>query len=430
MSFDPISYLLGTKTGGGGGGSVIVEPLSVTENGEYAEPGKAFSPVTVNVVENRWIRPSGWPDLDSITMNPNTDIDEVYLTYDLSKTAGYGWIGIRATTMDKSDFTVERGHLSGSTFVADETHTVTVNGYGTGYFRQALDDADGAIQLWRVVGYKFSAFGFVANTANSADNLANNLQPCVETGGRLGYRTSMDADISTTATTLCNGTVYLERYGIKVNTSAVISMGKMFSGCRSLVEADVSDWNTGSVTSMLSAFSGCLSLKFFDVSDWDVSSVTNMSYMLSDCNSLTELDLSGWDTTALTNASSMFAGSKGLKAVDISGWDTTAITTMKEAFLSCMALQTLNADGVDLSGLASNVPVLSPTMMLREYYPFIISIDQNFQNNTCLSVASLLRIIDSLPAVESTKTLTLGTNKLKLTADQIAVATAKGWTVA
>lgn len=33
----------------GGDPSVTVEPLTVTENGEYSEEGKAYSPVTVNV---------------------------------------------------------------------------------------------------------------------------------------------------------------------------------------------------------------------------------------------------------------------------------------------------------------------------------------------------------------------------------------------
>ncbi len=33
----------------GEGSSVTVEPLEVTENGEYSEEGKAYSPVTVNV---------------------------------------------------------------------------------------------------------------------------------------------------------------------------------------------------------------------------------------------------------------------------------------------------------------------------------------------------------------------------------------------
>lgn len=49
MGFDPISFLLGSKAGGGGGG-VTVESKSISANGTYTAPtGKAYSPVTVNV---------------------------------------------------------------------------------------------------------------------------------------------------------------------------------------------------------------------------------------------------------------------------------------------------------------------------------------------------------------------------------------------
>lgn len=51
MAIDIPSYILGKEKGSGRGGSgVTVEPLSVTENGEYTAPsGKAYSPVTVGV---------------------------------------------------------------------------------------------------------------------------------------------------------------------------------------------------------------------------------------------------------------------------------------------------------------------------------------------------------------------------------------------
>ena len=43
-----LGYLIG-KGDGGGGSSVDIEPLSVTEHGEYSEEGVAYSPVNVNV---------------------------------------------------------------------------------------------------------------------------------------------------------------------------------------------------------------------------------------------------------------------------------------------------------------------------------------------------------------------------------------------
>ena len=48
-----------------------------------------------------------------------------------------------------------------------------------------------------------------------------------------------------------------------------------------------------------------------------------------------------------------------------------------------------------------------------------------------LTPASVAQILIDLPQVSATRTITLGqTNKNKVTAEQIAVATQKGWTVA
>ena len=46
---DMYDLLLAKKLGGGGGGGVTVEELNVTQNGDYSEEGKAYSPVHVNV---------------------------------------------------------------------------------------------------------------------------------------------------------------------------------------------------------------------------------------------------------------------------------------------------------------------------------------------------------------------------------------------
>ena len=67
-----------------------------------------------------WVRPSDWPDLDSIEMDD--DFDGLYLTYDLRKTPGYGWIGLYVEMRANTEhFFVQRGHLENGAFVAEKS---------------------------------------------------------------------------------------------------------------------------------------------------------------------------------------------------------------------------------------------------------------------------------------------------------------------
>ena len=133
------------------------------------------------------------------------------------------------------------------------------------------------------------------------------------------------------------------------DTSKVTNMDSMFSGCSSLTELDVSDWNTREVTYMGSMFSGCSSLTKLDVSDWNTSEVTNMSSMFSGCKSLTELDVSDWDTGKVVYMGRMFmmpyeiGGS--LTALDISKWNTSRVIDMNNMFLECSKLTELDVSG-------------------------------------------------------------------------------------
>ena len=293
-----------------------------------------------------WVRPESWPDLDSIDL---TGFDGVYLTYDLSKTEGYGWIGLYATTADRTPWTVERGHLEAGQFVAERTEQVA----NSGYFREPLDDTYGTIQLWRVsASGHITEIKFVPLTAaTSASNMNNNLQPCVERVGRLPYVGNFISSIGTAQTNRCCGTLWMQH-------------DKLL----------------------------------------DVFSVTTLQSAWYSCHSLQSLDLSGWDTGSVTTLSSAWASCCNLQSLDLSGWDVSRVTTLQNAWQYCYSLV--------------------------DYWPSVISINQNYNSAAALSIASLLRIIDSLPVATGARTLTLGQNKLKLTAEQIAVATQKGWTVA
>jgi hypothetical protein len=61
------------KINGGGGSEPVIEPLSVTDNGEYSAPSgvDGYSPVTVNVPKG--ITPSG---TISITQNGTVDVTQ------------------------------------------------------------------------------------------------------------------------------------------------------------------------------------------------------------------------------------------------------------------------------------------------------------------------------------------------------------------
>ena len=318
-----------------------------------------------------WVRPDGWPDLDSIDL---TGFDGVYLTYDLSKTEGYGWIGLFATTADWTSWTVERGHLEAGQFVAERTEQA-VNG---GYFREPLDDTYGTIQLWRVsASGHITELKFVPLTATDASNMNNNLQPCVERVGRLPYVVNFSSAFGVSQGNRCCGTRWMQHDKL-LDASSVTNLSGAWQNCSSLQSLDLSGWDTGSVTSLRDAWNSCYSLQSLNLSGWDVSSVTNLRDAWQDCSNLQSLNLSGWD----------------------------------------------------VSHLSTNVAYPNGSM-LTDYWPSVISINQNYNNATALSIASLLRIIDSLPVATGARTLTLGqNNKLKLTAEQIAVATQKGWTVA
>lgn len=97
------------------------------------------------------------------------------------------------------------------------------------------------------------------------------------------------------------------------DTSRVTDMGSMFSGCKSLVQLDVSSFDTSHVTNMNSMFCWCESLESLDVSRFDTSKVANMRSMFWWCENLENLDMSGFDTSSVTSMNDMFRGCRKLQ---------------------------------------------------------------------------------------------------------------------
>ena len=402
----------------------------------------------INPETGEWERPADWPDLDILAAQVADDADCVYLTYDLRKTPGYGWIGVYVQH-EKNDnpYWVERGHIEGGAFVVDESHeqisTSSSAATSTRFFRQALDDADGNVQIWRVRSDShIIRFGFCCNSTVSAENLQNNVQPCVEKAGKLPYVRDLSSSINTT-TGACMGTIWLERDAMVAGKrSRVTRLDYCWSACYSLQSLDVSGWDTTgwAVTSLAACWSACYSLQSLDVSGWDTTgwAVTSLTYCWQNCYSLQSLDVSGWDTTgwAVTSLYQCWGGLRSLPRLDISGWDTRrwAVTDTRDIFTnpeSTGLRELLTPASFGIVANQANASGNPNIQNLETFTGWAIYVNHSYNQAWKLTTQSLVNIIDRLPTVTAARTLTLGqTNKLKLTAAQIAVATQKGWTIA
>ena len=135
------------------------------------------------------------------------------------------------------------------------------------------------------------------------------------------------------------------------NTSSVTDMSNMFSGCSSLTSLDLSSFDTSNVRYMSTMFQGCSSLTALDLSSFDTSSVTDMVYMFNRCNSLTSLDLSSFNISSVRNMYSMFEGCSSLTSLDLSSFNTSNVRDISSMFQGCSSLTSLDLSSFGTSNV-------------------------------------------------------------------------------
>ena len=191
----------------------------------------------------------------------------------------------------------------------------------------------------------------------------------------------------------------------KLNISKLTSLSNLFFNCKNLIAVECAkDWDTSNITSFDSAFYLCSKLAELDVSNWNVGNATSFWRAFYGCSTLTELDMSKWDTRNVTGLDSMFRGCNRLTSLDLSNWDTSKVNSMSNMFNGCSQLTSLDS----MQNVSVNLDLSS----------------------TILDTTSLLDVIDNLATITTTQTLTLGSTLLaKLTEEQIAIATNKGWNI-
>lgn len=339
--------------------SKIIEKIHDTDLGWPITVGEHINPTT-----GKWERPSDWPDIDALADQVTDDEDCVYLTYDLRKTPGYGWIAVYVQNATaNTPFWVERGHVENGAFVVDDSYeqiaSSSSNAGSTRFFRQDLDEADGDVQLWRVRSDShIIVCKFAPNTTTTAQNFSNTLQPCVQRAGKLPYITATGSSDGVTNTYLSFGTRWLERDAIVIGKYArVTSLSGTWYNCINLQSLDVSKWETENwaVTSLSQTWYGCYSLPELDVSNWNTKNwaVTNMGSTWYANYSLRSLDLSGWDTSnwQVTTLVTCWSYCESLTSLNVKGWNTSnwAVTTLAQVWSFCRSLRFLDLSSWDTS---------------------------------------------------------------------------------
>ena len=156
------------------------------------------------------------------------------------------------------------------------------------------------------------------------------------------------------------------------DTSNVLKMDFMFNYCTNLTYAPL--LNTAKVTSMRGMFYGCN--KLISVPSYDTSNVKDMNSTFSMCSKLTT----------------------------IPNLDVSNVTTFNSAFSLCSSLKSILMHGMKVS--------------------FDISPSARFEKS------DLVTILNNLAVVTTNQTLKMGSNNLaKLTDEEKAIATNKGWTL-
>ena len=133
----------------------------------------------------------------------------------------------------------------------------------------------------------------------------------------------------------------------------------------------------------------------------DTENVINMQNTFSLCNNLTTIPT--FNTSKVKNMSRIFNSCSNLTTIP--ALDVSNVNYLENAFINCSKLKSILMTGIKVS--------------------FDIHWSTSFER------ADLLIILNNLATVTSTQTLKMGTTNLaKLTDEDKAIATNKGWTLA
>ena len=206
-----------------------------------------------------------------------------------------------------------------------------------------------------------------------------------------------------------------------IDTSYINNMSNMFDSCTLLKTIPKID--TSRVKTMTYMFKNCSGIESIPM--LDMSSLNVANYMFQSCVSLKTIHQI--DAPMLTRAAGMFHSCKSLQYVP--PINCPKATDLAEMFYGCESLQTV--EFLDLESCTSSLNQMfynCPALVSCNLYHLKTNI--SFQYSPLISKDSILYLFSNAVSVSSTKRIMLHADTFnKLTADEIAMATQKGFSV-
>ena len=236
---------------------------------------------------------------------------------------------------------------------------------------------------------------------------------------------STAADAGKVLTVGDDGTVSWQTKGAGGGMKAFFDAGgKCGNSTATSFDGIINFGDTADLTTMIATFSSCQSITSMPL--LDTSKVIQMSQTFGDCNALVSVPL--FDTSNVEQMRSLFENCTSL--TDVPEFNTSNVTDMYAMFYGCYNLAIIPA--FDVSNVTDMGFMFDSCTSLAEIHMQNIGADLDIRSSEAFTTEALNEIIGNLKTLNGeTKTLTMGANNLdKLSEEDKAVATNKGWTLA
>jgi len=331
--------------------------------------------------------------------------------------------GVYTGTIDWGDGNtdVNDGTITTHTYATAGTYTVIIRGTCTGWY---FGNAGGSPNITSVVNWGQLQLG--------PDNAGYNFAYCPNLN-----LSSVQGTLNLTGVTNFDGLFFDCTSLTTINninswdTSAVTSMGDMFSGCTAFNQA--LSFDTSAVTTMSSMFGNCSS--FNQSLSFDTSAVTDMGQMFVNCTSFNQA--LSFDTSAVTYMAGMFANCTAFNQA--LSFDTSAVENMRRMFRDATAfnqnISSWNTGAVtDMSEMFRDAPAFNQNIgtwnveNVQNFSDFMLG-----KTPATFSTTNLNAIYNgwSTQAVQSSLDISFGTAKYTsaATAGRLILTGTKLWTI-